>query len=247
MRIGILAAGTLDKDLRKRFGAYPKMFRAFLGRADPALGFASWKIFEGAFPDHPHVCDAWLVTGSRHGVYDRLPWIAPSCKFLRAAFDADVPVIGVCFGHQLLAQALGGKVEKSTRGWGLGLHRYQLTENAPGHAPWMTGAGATLDLLSIHQDQVVTRPPGATVLARSDFCPFAVLSYGDRVFSVQSHPEFTVPFMAALLESCRDRIPEPDIDAAIASLDGPDNDSARFAGWMVSFATRRYRRLRTAA
>lgn len=247
MRLGILVAGRLDKPLRDGFGAYPAMFHACLGQADPALSFASWHIVDGAFPENPKVCDAWLVTGSRHGVYDPLPWIAPACEFLREAYGADVPVIGVCFGHQILAQALGGKVEKSARGWGLGLSRYEMTECVPERAPWMAGAGATLDLLSIHQDQVVVCPPGATVLARSEFCPYAVLSYGDRAFSVQPHPEFTPTFLAALLESCRGRIPDPNIDAAIESLDGPNNDSACFAAWMASFATRRYRQRQAAA
>ena len=127
MKIGILETGEVAAELKARHGDYPAMFAALLGALDPALDFATVRVVAGEMPASPRQVDAWLVTGSRHGVYDDLPWIEPLKAFLRACLAERVPVVGVCFGHQILAEALGGRVVKSDRGWGLGVQDYELT------------------------------------------------------------------------------------------------------------------------
>ncbi len=199
MKIGILETGEVHPDLKTRHGDYPAMFAALLGAVDPALEFATVRVVGGEMPASPAQADAWLVTGSRHGVYDALPWIEPLKAFLRACVARGVPVVGVCFGHQILAEALGGQAAKSDRGWGLGVQDYEVTARAG----WMADLPDRFAVRALHQDQVVRLPEGATVLARSAHCDYAALAYGDpeRPFaiSLQPHPEFDAAFMDELI------------------------------------------------
>jgi GMP synthase-like glutamine amidotransferase len=146
--------------------------------------------------------------------------------FIRAAKDSKM--VGICFGHQAMAEALGGRVEKSDKGWGAGLHRYNVVRPEP----WMDGA-STIAAPASHQDQVVVQPPNTEIVARSGFTPLAALAWTDRpAISFQFHPEFSPAFAKALIEKRYDIVPDP--DAAIASLDAP-NDNARVAGWIKRF------------
>lgn len=200
MKLGILETGEVHPDLRARHGDYPAMFRALIGAVDPEMEFATVRVVAGEMPASPRQADAWLVTGSRHGVYDALPWIEPLKEFLRDCLAARVPVVGICFGHQILAEALGGRAAKSERGWGLGVQDYDLVPGAPG---WLRALPKHFSVRALHQDQVVALPPGATVLARSPHCAFAALAYGDPerpdAISLQPHPEFGAAFMDELL------------------------------------------------
>ena len=199
MKIGILETGEVAPELKARHGDYPAMFAALLGEVDPALEFVTTSVVRGEMPASPQAADAWLVTGSRHGVYDDLPWIEPLKAFLRACVAARVPVVGICFGHQILAEALGGRAVKSDRGWGLGVQDYEMVAR-PG---WVRHVPDHFSVNALHQDQVVALPPGATVLARSAHCEVAAVAYGDPeapdAISLQPHPEFDRAFLDALI------------------------------------------------
>lgn len=199
MKIGILETGEVHPDLKVRHGDYPAMFAARLGAVDPEFEFAVVRVVSGEMPASPDQADAWLVTGSRHGVYDDLPWIAPLAAFLRDCVTEGVPVVGVCFGHQLLAQALGGRAVKSDRGWALGVQDYDVVTRAS----WMAELPDRFSVSAFHQDQVVSLPEGATVLARSTQCDYAALAYGDPehpdAISIQPHPEYDAAFMDDLI------------------------------------------------
>lgn len=238
MRIGILETGEVAEELRARHGDYPAMFRQLLSAVDPALEFATVRVVAGEMPVAPGQADAWLVTGSRHGVYDDLPWIAPLKAFLRDCVARHVPVVGICFGHQILAEALGGRAAKSDRGWGLGVQEYDFVAR-PG---WMADAPAHFAMRALHQDQVVAPPEGATVLAKSRFCDYAALAYGDPeapdAISLQPHPEFGPDFMAELLALRSGKaIPAADVDAARPGL-GQPVASADWAKWIVAYLRR---------
>jgi GMP synthase-like glutamine amidotransferase len=199
MKIGILETGEVHPDLKARHGDYPAMFEALLRTADPTLEFAVVRVVAGEFPATPTQADAWLVTGSRHGVYDDLPWIEPLKAFLRACIAARVPVVGICFGHQILAEALGGRAVKSDKGWGLGVQEYEVIYRPD----WMRRLPARFSVPALHQDQVISLPPGATVLARSPHCAYAAIAYGDPeapdAITLQPHPEFGADFADELL------------------------------------------------
>lgn len=224
MRIGILETGEPPAPLRERFGRYDAMFRKLLGDEDD---FTTYEVQAGELPADPAEQEAYIVTGSPAGVYDDLPWIEPLKHFLRAA-KGKAKLVGICFGHQIMAEAFGGRVEKSARGWGVGLHRYDVRERAP----WMDDVDSFACPVS-HQDQVVEPPPGARLLAGSGFNGFGLIEYRDQpAISFQCHPEFEPAYAKALIELRRERLPEP--DAAIASLDRP-NDRDRLAAWIRRF------------
>ena len=222
MKIAILETGRPPGNLAVRFGRYPAMFQQLLG---DGFKLESFDVAAGELPD-PGAHAAYLITGSPAGVYDPLPWIEPLCEFIRQARNSSM--VGICFGHQVMAQALGGQVVKSEKGWGTGLQSYDIVRREP----WMD-ADSSIAVPASHQDQVVVQPPHTQVVAWSDFTPFAALSWADRpAISFQFHPEFAADFAKALIELRRDVLPDP--DGAIASLDAP-NDSARVAGWIRHF------------
>jgi GMP synthase-like glutamine amidotransferase len=223
MKVAILETGRPPGDLARQFGDYASMFRSMLG---PEFDAQSFHVESGELPNDPGEHAAYLITGSPAGVYDPLPWIEPLQDFIRAADKAKM--VGICFGHQVMAEALGGHVEKSDKGWGAGLHRYEIVRSEP----WLDGAGS-IAVPASHQDQVVVQPPNTEVIAESSFTPYSALAWTDRpAISFQFHPEFSPAFAKALIEKRYDIVPDP--DGAIASLNAP-NDNARVAGWIRRF------------
>ncbi len=220
MLIGILQTGQAPDSLKAELGDYPDMFQTLL--QGHGFTFRTWHVENGDFPGGVHDADGWLITGSRHGVYEDHAFIAPLEEFIRSAYAEQVPLVGVCFGHQVIAQALGGKVEKFRDGWSVGPQDYAFD-------------GETLTLQAWHQDQVVEKPPAAQVVASSPFCDYAALVYGDRAYTVQAHPEYQDDFIEGLIRTRgRGRVPDAMLDAAEARLGGPLH-SVDVAGKIAAF------------
>lgn len=228
MDLGILETGAPPGDLQARFGSYGDMFRRMLG---PDYRYSCYDVRTGRLPEIGRH-NAYLITGSASGVYDGDAWIEPLKGFIQE-LSGHTPLVGICFGHQIMAEAYGGRVSKSPKGWGVGLHSYDITRRAA----WMhADAERTMSIPVSHQDQIIDLPQDATVLAASEFTPYAVLEYPRRrAISFQGHPEFSPEYATALIELRRGTRYPPDFaDVAAASLQKP-NDAQRVAGWIRNF------------
>jgi len=231
MKLGILNAippGPSDVD----WGGSPvDTYIRFLSSVDAPIEYASYEVTQGVFPASPLECDAYLITGSPRGVYDDDPWIAELSSFIRRAYDAGRKLVGICFGHQILAHALGGRAVKADSGWGVGLKQFQIFDQLP----WMHGRNGDCSLYFVHQDQVVELPPGAQRLAGNAFCPNAMFAIPGRALGIQGHPEFTEGIMRDILESKEDGIEDGLRQAALNSLEAAQPDNPLLAQWIVDF------------
>lgn len=224
MHIGILQCGHTMPEVNARHGDYSDLFqRLFAGRG---WRFTVWNVVDMEFPDAPSDVDAWLLTGSPHGAYDDLPFIAPLEAFLRRAAEDSVPMAGICFGHQILAQALGGRVEKFSGGWGVGPTVYRVE-----------GLGE-VTLNAWHQDQVVEIPPGARPIAETDFCGLAGLAYDKPILTLQPHPEFDAAVTGSYVRyRMQNPAYPPGMLRAVQDRLGTPLDNARVADWIADFLT----------
>lgn len=230
MKLGILKTDTVRPEWVPNFGEYPDMFVALLGRADPSIEFISYDVEAGVFPSDIDEVDAYLITGSKSSVYDDKPWIPPLIEFVRNIAARNKIIIGICFGHQLVAQALGGKTEKSPKGWGVGLHTHTFTETPT----WHDGDAPELKILVSHQDQVIENASGARVLAGSEFCENAVCQIGEQILTFQGHPEFIPEYSREIMEFRREQFGEEIYKNGVASLAG-EQEGDRVARWVVNF------------
>jgi len=230
MKLGILNATTpADEALF----ALPELenFRTFFAQVPNDLTLIEYRVTEGEFPLDLYACDAYLVTGSPQGVYDPDPWIPELAAFLRRSYAAGQKLVGICFGHQMLAHALGGHAEKSTQGWGMGLRQFDI-DTAP---PWLDPPLACGQLYFCHQDQVVRLPEQATHIAGDSFCPNAIFVIRDQVLGIQGHPEFSTEYMALLIDVLGDKVGAATVAQAIRSLQVGQPDAALVARWVVNF------------
>lgn len=235
MNLTIIETGQVPEPLREDWPDYPAMFEALLSPHLPGWTYSAIALSRGAGLPNPADLDAILITGSPAGVYEPLPWMQPLFQFIRDATDAKTPQIGICFGHQAIAHALGADVGKSDKGWGIGRHAYELVARPD----WIEGNDPGFSLGVSHQDQVRSLPPGAARIASSPFTPFAAIDYPDApAISFQGHPEFSPEFSCALYNIRKGAaLAEQLVETAEQSLTTPiDNDLV--GQWMAGFLKR---------
>ena len=200
-------------------GSYADMLQHwFTLETGQAMAFGDTQVFqvlEGEFPPSATCCDVWLLSGSRHGVYDPLPWIPPLKVLIQQIHQAKIPLIGICFGHQIIAEALGGKAQKSPKGWGIGLQTYRVNADLP---DWLSRPQQELTLSAFHQDQIIECPADAQIIIHSGFCEFAGLVYGSHILTLQGHPEFSSEFEKGLILMRKHLFSEALASTALKSL-----------------------------
>jgi len=196
MKIGILQTGHAPENMIPALGDYNDLFTRFLAR--DGIEFVNFPVVDGIFPETIEAAQGWLITGSRFGVYENLPWMRQLAEFIRNLYAQARPLVGICFGHQIIAQALGGRVEKFSGGWSIGEIAYQRN----------SGNNDPQKLVAWHQDQVVALPRDAQILGSATNCSYAMLRYGDKALSFQPHPEFSQAFFEGLYEARHHALPE---------------------------------------
>ncbi|OUS12533.1 hypothetical protein A9Q89_06175 [Gammaproteobacteria bacterium 53_120_T64] len=224
-RLGLLETDTLYPSLIDDYGSYGKMFAAFFDALGGQLSYRHYQVQRGEWPQHPSECDAYLITGSKAGVYDPLPWISPLQDWIVDFHQRGAALIGICFGHQIIAHSLGGRAGKSIKGWGLGVlscEQHFLVDHSE------------LRLIHSHQDQVLALPPGAARLAGNTFCPNAAMAIDDNVLTFQGHPEFSATYLQRLLAQRKGRIASEVMEPALASL-ALATDHERVGGYLLNF------------
>jgi len=214
MKIGILQCGHTPDEVKASHGDFDVLFHEML--EGQGFEFQTWNVVDMEFPKGPKSADGWLVTGSKHGAYEDHTFIPKLEELIRKVYAADRPMIGICFGHQVIAKALGGTVEKFTGGWAIGRHDYDFE-----------GLG-NVAVNAWHQDQVTQLPEDAKVIGSSAFCRNAALVYGDKIMTVQPHPELTNPVIASYIENRRGTgdYPRDLMDQAQASVAIPNEGDA---------------------
>lgn len=231
MKLTIIQTGEVPVPLRERFGPYRKMFERMFDQTGERFSYEVVAASDGEPLPDPGQLEGILLTGSPAGVYDDFAWLTPLRAFIRDAYGKRTPMLGVCFGHQIMADALGGDVRKSEKGWGLGRHTYGVR----GRPDFMRTAPAALAVACSHQDQVIAPPAEAEVILASDFTPNAGLVYRNgAALSFQPHPEFLDDYTLALAELRRGKAPDEVVETALSSIATPSN-SAEVAGYIGQF------------
>ena len=235
VRVGILQTDSVLEKFQPQFGDYPQMFERVLHTSAQSMGLQVECVnypVQSVLPTTID-CDAYLITGSRDSVYDDLPWIFDLVKFLEGALVAGKQILGICFGHQLMAHFFGGRVAPAEGGWAVGVHTSEIVQRRN----WMgANTGDRFSLLSSHKDQVAELPDGAEVFATNAFCPIAGFTMGDQVITVQGHPEFTKPYAQGLLDHRRNLLGETVYQQGSASMQ-QGTDEVLVASWLLAFVT----------
>ena len=230
MRICILETDILRPQLIEQYHGYGRMFRQLFEKQSIPAQFDVFNVVEGCYPDAAQGYDAYLITGSKADSFGTDPWIQTLREFLLERYDNGDRLIGICFGHQLLALVLGGKTERAWQGWGVGVHQYEVVEQPE----WLQPHAEQLSLLISHQDQVTEAPINATVLASSAFCPIAAYYIGDQVLCFQGHPEFVPDYSRSILNIPQDVYGDQVYQQGINSLE-LQHQGNMVAEWMMRF------------
>ena len=232
MHIAILESGRTNPAMPEKFQDWPDMFYALFDcqNSNADFRFSIVPVIDDVFPQSIDQYDGYLITGSAYGVYDNVPFIQKLIEFVQKIFAAGKPIVGICFGHQLIAHALGGYTSKFSGGWGVGTMRMNLL----GHVDWIPSDIRYFDLIHFHQDQVEKLPRNAVRLAKSDFCRNAAFAIGNQVFAVQGHPEFNSEYTNALINIREEKIGKDRVEKARISLQNP-HDGKRVGGWIINF------------
>ena len=234
MKIGILCTDDVRPELIKTYGDYPSMFECLLHASNVSktnLLFKTYETHKGEFPESIHDEDAFLITGSKLSVYDKIDWINSLEKFIGKLFSSNKKIVGICFGHQIIAQSLGGKVEKSQNGWQIGV-RTAHSVATPSEQQNNLGQ---FNLIYSHQDEVTSAPEAADISASTETCHNVMMKIGNNVLTFQGHPEFSVEYALELLKLREDLYDDNHLEEARKSLKRLSADDEKVGRLIIDF------------
>lgn len=234
MRLALLQCDHVGQPFRHITGGdYDHVFRQHFAQFADGVLIEAFDVTVGDYPAVTDDFDGYLTSGSKYSVYDDEPWVNELKLYVQQLYAAQKKFVGICFGHQMIAEALGGRVAKSPNGWGIGVHQFPIQQQAD----WMTPSLDSYNVMMSCQDQVQVLPEGSTVLAGNEFCPVAMYQVGQHFLGIQGHPEFTPPYAEALMDARSDRIPAETIQAAKQTLTRPLHQQA-LTDWIINFIAR---------
>lgn len=230
MNIGLLQCDHVREEFQNIASDYSDMFRQFFAEHIPEIELTVYDVCHGELPNNVDLHDGYITTGSSHSVYEDIDWIHQLASFVRQLNEHQKKLVGICFGHQMIAHALGGRVERAESGWGIGIKSSEVKSTKA----WMQPVQQEYNLLLSHQDQVMTLPPNGEVLAGNAHCPISMFGVGEHFLGIQAHPEFTVDYADALMQVRVDRIGQSTIDDAQSTLSRQQDDT-EIAQWIHRF------------
>ena len=230
MKIGLLTCDHMDEELRVTFGDHPDFFNNLFQKYAPQVSLDIFDVQKEEYPENKNDYLGYICTGSRFSVYDDVPWIRRLRAFINDLYDNHIKFVGICFGHQMIAEALGGTCSLSNNGWGIGVKKAVIHKKPP----WINPKLDSYNLLVSHRDQIEALPPGGVVIAGNDHCPYSMITVGDHFLGIQGHPEFTHPFLKDLMQSRLDLMGREAVSQAEKTL-GRKTDEAVVARWIVNF------------
>ena len=230
MKIGILKADTVRHELVASFGEYPDMFEGLLVDVEPDIELVTYDVISGKYPERINEVHGYIITGSKVSVYDEIKWVKELGSFVQELHRKKKKLVGICFGHQMVAHFLGGKTQKSEKGWGVGVHESTLTNAATSYEC----EGRTYNLVCSHQDQIVEPAPSSVVLASSNFCPYSMLQIENHILTFQGHPEFNREFSRSLMDLRKEDLGDIRYQEGLDSL-SKTTDAREVGKWIVNF------------
>jgi len=231
MNICLLKCGSIYESFKNRFVDYDIMFINSFRESAVDINFEVFEVHKDIYPSNLTKYDGFLSSGSLSSVYHNDPWITKYQKFIVELFQKKQKHVGICFGHQMIAHALGGKVEKAKQGWGMGIKRATIKK----YTSWMDGfLNDGFNLIVSHQDQVVKLPENSTILAGNDHCPFSMFTVTKYFLGIQAHPEFTKDYHLATIDLRSKKVDPLIIKNAKKTLSQP-TDEKLIIHWIENF------------
>ena len=231
LNLGLLLCDDVPKEGQQQYGNYTKMFRSGIHAVDENIELTAYTAYQEELPEQPQNHDGYIISGSSASVFEDKQWIRNLMAFVRQCYQQNIKVVGICFGHQLIAQALGGETIRSDNGWGFGIHPAKF-----GKQPhWINDFDSHYKLIVIHQDQVVDLPAGFDTVASNDFCPNSMITDNRLMLGIQGHPEFSKEYCAYRAEARRELIGEDKYQETLSLLESNETQSGKVLGWVSDF------------